>query len=461
MPDKHAPIGASALDALARCPGRFQAIQALPPDKRNTSSAAAEDGTRKHKLLEICNLRGCSPLGPHSPEGYSDAEREAVATIWPYFRDHPARNSGPGTKWGPEYWVEIGKGLGFEEGLFATTIDLMAVTKDTLEIIDAKFGFREVSPESLQLKAGAIGAFRTLIDDGSPTLELYPEYRQIKKVMLTIAQPTSSAPVRSVVYDIDKVFPEWMREIRALVQAALEPGARRIPGESQCRYCAAADTCQERRRVAVNTMFEAFSPEEKPVRELADLDDITLPGEDLSDYKEATTADFGPPVLEPLVSVDSVLDLAETATSQDPGEMDPEKLGRILDLAPIIEGFLKSCEKAAMARVSAGKEVPGWKLVNGQRSRAWNGDEQETEAALKSLGLGVKDVYTRKLISPAQGEKLPKIATSKVRLKKLADLWHWKDGKPMLAPAADPRPELRSASAMFETIESDPFEGLE
>jgi hypothetical protein len=333
-------------------------------------------------------------------------------------------------------------------------------------------------------------------------VELYPEHRQIKKVKLTIAQPTSREPIRSVEYAINDVFPRWMQELRGIVQAALAPGAPRVPGKVQCRYCAAADTCKERRQAAVQTMFEAFSPEEKPVQnekselrtqegqnpglsyeessrnwlpekpvalgprcrdslyaDLSDLDDIGLP----DDSGPVIAPLPGDPVIaeEPPVSMDSVLDLAETATSQDPGEMDPVRLGRILDLAPIIEGFLKSCEKAALARISEGKGVPGWKLVNGQRSRTWNSSEEETENALKALGLGVREVYTRKLISPAQGEKLPKIATSKVRLKKLGELWHWKEGKPMLAPEADPRPEVRSASEMFESIESDPFEGLE
>lgn len=448
MPDKHAPIGASKLDALALCPGLFVAVQSLQPEERNPGSAAATDGTRKHGLLEICNRRGCHPSGADAPEGYSQDERNAVAAMWSgYLSKHPARQGGPGALWQPEIWVEIGKGLGFEEGLFATTIDLAAVHKDTLEIMDAKFGYHEVSPDSLQLKAGAIGFLRALIDD--TTGQFKPEYRQLKKIVLTILRPNFDDPAICATFPLE-VIKEWMVEIKEVVRGALAPMAPRVPGELQCRWCSFKPQCPEHHAAAVSTMFDALSDEgpEEPGDEVAPWE--------IPDHPENAAFILGedPPAPE-APGLDEVLSLADDKTSLAPAAMSADQLGRVMDRAQILKGWLSEIEGEVRKRLQTGAEVDGWKLVEGKRAREWNADEAATETALKAAGLGVKDIFKKTLLSAAALEKIPKVATSKVKREKLAELWHWKSGAPTLAPESDPRPSIQAADTMFENEEEE------
>lgn len=452
MPDRHAPIGASALDALALCPGRYQAIQSLPAEERNPSSPAAEDGTRKHALLEQCVRRGCHPSGADAPEGYSDQERAAVAPMWTqYLRAHPARKGGPGTKWLPEQWVEIGKGLGFEEGLFATTIDLLAVYPGTLEIMDAKFGFHPVPPDSLQLKAGAIGALRTLIDDA--TGQFFPEFRQLKTLKLTILRPSIDKPAVSLEFPIE-VVKEWMVEAKEVVRGALAPLAPRAHGEKQCRFCSFGPKCPERAAWQMRSVSSVFGVVEDPIPE-KDGSCAVLEGFEILDGFEIVGPEADQPASAETLNLDSLLSVVDDKTTGSVRDMPGEDLGRLLDRVSILRGLIKDVEAEARRRLAAGDPGGwGWKLVAGHNSREYNADETATEEALKKMGLGVKDIYERKLRSPAAMEKLPKVAESKTKREKLGELWHWKPGSPTLAPESDPRPSVSSAANMFDEEET-------
>jgi len=275
----------------------------------------------------------------------------------------------------------------------------------------------------LQLKAYAVGAGRLLMDPAGSG-QFAPEYRQMRTVKLTILQPEAEIYVRSQTFpllDLER----WAREIGDIVRRAQDPWAERIPGETQCRFCPAAATCKERLESvgqAFNAMFEE------------------LPA--------------------PIASVDAITDLVEHQMTQDPGDLGAEELGRLLDQAPLIEQWLKDVRKRAAAMLEAGETVPGWKLIEGRRSRKWNAEENETVAVLKKLGFAVGEIYERKLLGPASLEKLPKLAGNKTKRERLAELWHWSEGKPTLAPESDPAPAIGAPTTMFDPIETDPLDWL-
>jgi hypothetical protein len=154
----------------------------------------------------------------------------------------------------------------------------------------------------------------------------------------------------------------------------------------------------------------------------------------------------------PIASVDRILDIVEDKMTQDLETLSPEDLGRILDQAPLVEGWFKEARALGKKKLEAGEAVDGWKLISGKRSRKWNHDQEEVVASLKKMGLPVRDIYVSKLITPNQAEGLEKITKSKKRAHQLGELWAWKEGGPVLAPESDPSPAYNSPETMFEPV---------
>jgi hypothetical protein len=93
--------------------------------------------------------------------------------------------------------------------------------------------------------------------------------------------------------------------------------------------------------------------------------------------------------------------------------------------------------------IERGQNVPGYKLVEGKSNRQWR-DEEDAKAALGEE-LKVTDIFTKKLISPAQAEKKLGKGHQVVTQHSIKP-----EGKPALAPLSDKRPAL----------EIDPTEGF-
>ena len=141
--------------------------------------------------------------------------------------------------------------------------------------------------------------------------------------------------------------------------------------------------------------------------------------------------------------------LPEETTMQLGGLPPPEgltedQMRRIVEAKGQLVDWLDSVEAHIFARLSDGKEFPGFKLVEGRSNRAW---ADEAEAAKKLRAFIPKDQLwsAPKFLTPAQAEKALKKPLKPVtaRLEKaLARLITKPEGKPVLAPESDPRPAL-------------------
>lgn len=87
----------------------------------------------------------------------------------------------------------------------------------------------------------------------------------------------------------------------------------------------------------------------------------------------------------------------------DPSELAPEKLGKILEVKPLIEAWLESVAVRATHLLMNGTKVPGFKLTNRRSSRVWSNLERVEALAKKKFG---DDAFQIKLKSPAQLEKI-------------------------------------------------------
>ncbi|UDN34859.1 DUF2800 domain-containing protein [Proteus sp. NMG38-2] len=86
--------------------------------------------------------------------------------------------------------------------------------------------------------------------------------------------------------------------------------------------------------------------------------------------------------------------------------LEPSQLAEIYKVLDFVANFCKNSRTYIDDELNARHTVPGLKLVtNTLGSRTW-GDETEAESTLKSFRLKHEEMYSMKLISPTQTEKL-------------------------------------------------------
>ena len=130
----------------------------------------------------------------------------------------------------------------------------------------------------------------------------------------------------------------------------------------------------------------------------------------------------------------------DKATEIDFTNMQLAEMGRALEKVPLVRGWASGVEDHVKQLLLDGKEVPGWKAVEGRRYRSW----KDEAAVMKYLNRRVKSfqkaMCTLKYPSPAQAEKLLKQVEIKgpaeVNLDKFINV---KQGKPTVVPADDKR----------------------
>jgi len=200
---------------------------------------------------------------------------------------------------------------------------------------------------------------------------------------------------------------EWtcsIEDLNSFAAVAHEAAARALaedaplnPGEKQCRFCRAKSTCP------------------------------------------AIAATVKEVVFEDLEAVSSVPE-------------EPEALGRLMALVPMIEDWCRAVSAKVESELLAGKKIEGWKLVEGRKgTRAW-GNPEEVESVLKSMRLKNEEMFEFKLISPTSAEKLFKDHPR--RWSRLQEHIRQSDGRPSVAPANDRRREIvvQPVTEKFEVL---------
>lgn len=178
--------------------------------------------------------------------------------------------------------------------------------------------------------------------------ETYKMLYPIKQIHLIIVQPRLPEGITEWNCTLEELlnFGDYVKGQAAL---AIKGEGAFCPGEKQCRFCRARAKCRAR---AEENVRLAFAVGKKP----------------------------------PLISNDEV--------------------GNYLQMGEDVAKWLKDLQEYALAECLAGKEVPGWKAVEGRGSREWT----DMEAAFKKL---VEDKVTqeimlweRKPVTLAQIEKM-------------------------------------------------------
>jgi hypothetical protein len=184
---------------------------------------------------------------------------------------------------------------------------------------------------------------------------------------------------------------EFGAELLAAARRTSEEDAPLVPGVTQCRFCPASGVCPAQRSQA---------------QELAQIEFAVEPNI--------------PPAPETM-----------------PIEMVVEMLPQL----DVLEQWIKSMRGHVSARLEAGLEVPGWKLVARRANRKWT-DESEVEQILKSKQYAIEEICKMELKSPAQIEKL---LTKKEFASVLGQFVSKISSGHKMAPTSDPAPAITIA----------------
>ena len=305
---EHAKFSPSSLGRTKSCPGSHQLSIGQP----NISSPAAERGTMLHAQAELA-IEG-RPFSEVLSE-------EDLSLIQPYI-DYCLSLKKISDIAETERQVQI---LG--EKCWGT-VDFLAITGPRLTIADEKTGSMPVAPDSIQLRAYALGALKEF------------DFVGIETVHLVIIQPAISPEPQIHRTTPDELW-RFEKELKQIIEMAEDKNPQFRTGD-HCRWCSASSIC-------------------------------------VAAFDEAT----------------------EMETS-DVSKMSLESVGVAYAKTKFIKGWVKSVEDRTKFDLMSGVEVPGFKLVAGNRARSWS--DPDIEAKLEEVF--DEKSYEKKYLSVPQAEKL-------------------------------------------------------
>lgn len=383
---EHALLSPSSAHRWLACPGSVMLESQLPEE----SSEFAAEGTVAHTVAALCLTEN---YGAHAYVGriFDDIEVTSDMADFVQIYVDAVREYAKGGELLVEQRVPIGHVTGEENA--AGTSDAIVILDDEIIVIDLKFGRGVIvdAKENDQGRMYALGALHLV-----GLLGVEP-----KRVRIVISQPrVAAAPSEwdCTVEDLQAFGEHAKQRGYHALQVLRHEDLRAVhhhlrPGDKQCRFCKAKASCP-----ALSTLVA-----------------------------ETTGADFE--------------DVTQKQLPTKVGESTVMHLGHYLPKLDLIEAWCDAIRKRAHAELLAGNHVPGYKLVQGKRgARGWL-NAVEAEAVLKSMRLKIEEMYDFKVISPTTAEKLL-AKDSPRRWTKLQPLIGQAEGKPTVAPEADPRPPL-------------------
>ena len=370
--EEHSPFGPSRLKAIILCPGRVKMSEGLPDHK----SEAAAEGTVAHRLCEMkLNGKRMPNKGTIIIEKGHDIEvtkeMQDAVKMYVYYIDLLRR------KYPDDVELVEGKvTVPSTPDVWGTVDYSLAVAFKTLYVVDFKFGkgievFAENNP---QLIAYALGA-------GGEMIETY------QKVVMVIIQPRIYGEHIKVWETTPQQLMDFFQyKVDPVIEEAKQDDPPLNPSEEACQWCRAANICP------------AFAKHA-----------LTVARVDFRAY-----SDINPDEIAKSTSIEQVLE--------------------VYHKLPLLKQFIKAVEGRVYGDLEAGQDVPGYKLVQGRKSRSWK-DENATAVFLRHVNV---EPYESKMLSPAKVEKL----LNKTKKKEVQDFIDVKHGNPIIAREDDKRPAI-------------------
>ncbi len=402
---EHSLFSASGASKWMNCPASLMLEKPFP----NTSSPEAEEGTAAHELAAECLRTGMDAI-EFVDRVFNDhtVDEEMAADVQKFVDDIRALAEGHTLM--IEQRVYYGKYIGQpDEKAFGTADVIIIMNCETeVQIRDLKFGkgVAVKSEGNEQMPHYALGVL--------DILDMLGIADKIQRVRVGIHQPRTNND-SEFVYTIEELL-AFAEKSKAAAAEALGPNPRIVPGDKQCRWCRAKGKCKAYANFTLGDVIDGFD-----------------------------NLDAGIP---PVGDFENKIQLMTNA-----------QLGEAMSRVDMVEKWCTAIRAQVEIELLAGKEVPGYKIVPGRKGqRKWI-DTDSVVDVMKSMRLKLEEMYTMKLISPAQAEKLLKKEPR--RWARLAKMFDQPDGPPSVAPASDRRDALRIAPAIDDFDNLTPSETKE
>ena len=217
--------------------------------------------------------------------------------------------------------------------------------------------------------------------------DLYSPIYDFKTVKLTIVQPRLSAEPKTWECDVQHLL-DFAEKLKPIADLAFKGGGDFAPSEHTCLFCKVKYTCRARADKNLATMF---------------------------------------------------------LQEKDPYTLSNDEIGEILAKVSDFPKWIKDLEDYALEQLLAGKEIKGYKAVEGRSSRVWSDEQKAFETIIKD-GTEEKDLYETTPLSLAKIEKL----LGKKKFASLVGEYVTKSqGKPTLTLSSDIRPSIQDVKSMF------------
>ena len=263
------------------------------------------------------------------------------------------------------------------------TADFISVNDTEITVVDLKYG-KGIRVDAYENSQGMMYALGAQRGLG------LSGYLRLEKVKVVIVQPRLDHISE---YEISpKALLTWGESVREYAAEALQDDAPRLPSLTACQWCRAKGTCEALAKKCNRTVgMEA-----------------------------------GIPVPH--------------------GELSNDEIADTLPTLPLIKSWIKAVEEHALDAAVRGEIIPGYKVVRGTSRRAWD-DEALVTKSMKNAKVRVGEMFTKKLVSPAQAEKLLGKGHRILQVHSIKP-----EGKPTLVLEEDKRPAIESAAAGFEPV---------
>lgn len=348
----HAVLGASSAERWLRCPGSVRLSAGLA----DAPSEFAAEGTAAHELAEKClswqHYSASRYLGDEIPVGeFSFTVDEDMADAVQAYLDHLE-----------EVRVECSIAEEWVERRFSL---------DALRPPQPMFGTSDWTGYSRLHKVLVVrdykhGRGKRVEAKGNPQLRYYglgallslPADYPVREIDLGVVQPRIGN-IASERITIEELL-DFASDLLAAAHATQRPDAPTTPGD-WCQWCRAKAICPALRNQALTVAQDEFS-----------------------------------------------------ASPPAPESLTPAQVAEVLEKADVIESWIKAVRGHAMREAEQGRPPPGYKLVQKRGTRKWAVDEATVANLLEHSGLLPDECFDRKLVSPAQAEKLLKPLKAKL-----------------------------------------------
>ena len=383
----HARLSPSAAHRWLKC----TAAPTMEAQYPESSSSYAQEGTDAHSLAELSTKLA---LGMISDQEY-DASFDLFTGSSDYFNQEMDDAAELYANYIKEKLYEFQK----------TCPDAFAeleVSLDLSEFIPEGFGTADcviIAEPKMQIIDFKYGKGVAVEAEGNPQMEIYAlgalarysALYDIKEIGMTIVQPRLGG-ISETSMDVEQLRAWANVGIIPKAKEAFEGPGEFRPGDDTCKFCKAKHDCKAR----ADHFLRVF--DENPLE----------------------------------------------------GILTAEEAGEILKRADGMKAWLDDLEAKVVSSLFAGEPVPGWKLVAGKSNRKYADEEKVAEVLKKKGRLKASEIYTKKLNTITN---LEKILGKKKFADLLGDLIIKPEGKPTLAPASDKRPEIHPAEQIVSAFD--------